>query len=198
MQRHQRHSAAGLVQVVQVGHQRHVLQEPGQVAVGVQALVFGNRALELFDVLDACALWCKQAMIDGNVRFAHNVKAVPCQQVVNVVDRTGRGVFQRQHAEVGIFLRYRLKDVLKSGKKHRLGVLAEKLLGSKVGIGPDRSLTGNLGAFDDLARCHEFLAQLAVVSVEKHLLVGGTDVDQRRHQRPRAAAELSPFKLHTL
>ena len=53
MQRHQRHRAAGLVHGVQVRNQRHILQKVRQPRLGVQPLEFGNRALELFDVLDA-------------------------------------------------------------------------------------------------------------------------------------------------
>ena len=53
VQRHQRHRAAGLVHGVQVGDQRHVLQEIAEPALRVQLLEFGDRALQLLYVLDA-------------------------------------------------------------------------------------------------------------------------------------------------
>ena len=153
--------------------------------------------VHFLDAVGRCALRGEKTVIDVNVGFADNIESVPCQQVVNVIDRTGGGIFQRKHAEISVFLRYRFENVLKSRKEHRFHIIPEELLRREVGIRADSALTGDFGAFDDLAGGHEFLAELAVVAVEKHLLIGAADVDQGSHERTRTAAEFAAFALHT-
>ena len=112
-----------------------------------QRLGMGGRGGDFPRVLPHC-----QTVFHLHVHRSHNVEPVGENEIVDARDRTGGGVFHRQHPEVRLSLAHVLKDLLPGGFEFRLDV-PEKAEGRLVGKSPRHPLAHDSGALRPQRAC---------------------------------------------
>ena len=99
-----------------------------------------RRILSLIHILHA--LFGKERVVDAQFHAAHDGKAEFFHQIVDLVDRAGRAVFDGQNAIAAHPLVYRVKDRLECFKIHDAGQTKQFFAGS-LGIGALHALAGH-------------------------------------------------------